>query len=160
MSRAVHPGWAALIAALLATGCAASSAVDADCAALLTTTRVQYVGHAFGKGEVTLQAAAGEQVRGQMVLRGESPEEPTLTLSAAGTCRHGIARLRIAGLDAPDAPLRVLGGRLVVVRDGELMGGALGMWRAEVMKKGAEEPRQLHGYLRSLEAGVGEVSLR
>lgn len=152
--------WLPLGLAWLGASCTLAAPADADCAALLTTTDVRYVGHAFGRGEVTLSASAGDQVRGQMVLRGESADEPPMTLSAAGSCRHGIARLRIAALDGPDAPVRILGGRLVVVRDGELMGGALGMWRAEIMKKGSDQPREVHGYLRSVEAGVGEVSVR
>ena len=156
-SRTLALGFAVATAGLV-TGC---DGLDEGCQALLGPTPVQYVGHAFGKGEVELRAAEGRSVQGQVILRGESPEEPTLILPAVGVCRDGVARLRLAGVDHPEAKTRVLGGRLVLVHDADLLGQDFGMWQAEVMPKDGGKQRTMHGYMRERSADTaGSVAVR
>lgn len=138
-----------LLVALLAAAAACDvTAPDPTCAPLLTTKPIRYVGHVHGDGEVALAPAGGERVEGKLILRGASPGDPVVALAATGTCRGGVAKLRLAAAGVPTAELRVLGGRLVLVHDAELLGHEFGMWRVEVVPKGAAAPRELHGYLR------------
>jgi hypothetical protein len=143
-----HAALAALVFG--AIGCQLGAAPDPACEALLTTTRVQYVGHAFGRGEITLRRseAVPGQIEGGMILRSDKPEDVPLQLAASGTCKNGVARMRLAGANHPSSDLRILGGRFVMIEDAELFGHRFGMWRVEVITKSNEATRELHGYFR------------
>jgi hypothetical protein len=126
----------------------------------MTTTRVQYVGHAFGRGEITLRRSerVPGQIEGNMALYGERAEDPPMMLAASGECHDGVARLRLAGAHHPESDLRILGGRFVMIEDQELLGHRFGMWRAEVQSKSEEKPRELHGYFRERRDEEGAVA--
>ncbi len=133
---------------VIGLGAIACDGPSNDCAPLMGKTEIQYVGHAFGRGEVEITAAGGDRVEGRVVLRGEQEGDAVLSLGATGTCRDGVARLRLGGADHPQAKARVLGGRLVLVHDAELLGHDFGMWRARMKPKDGADEHEIHGYLR------------
>lgn len=132
-----------LVLALTALACHAQ---DEGCRALMGTTAVHYQGDAVGEGEITLRSTGVRRVVGRLALRGEAEIDFT-RLEAYGTCQDGVARLRLAGVDEPKAPARVLGGRVLLVHDEELFGEDFGTWRARIAPKDGSPEQEVQGQL-------------
>ncbi len=131
---------------VLALSALACHAQDEGCRALMGRTTVHYQGDAVGEGEITLRSTGVRRVEGRLALRGKGELDLT-RLEAYGTCRDGVVRLRLAGVDEPSAPARVLGGRVLLVHDDELLGEDFGTWRARIAPKDGGAEQEVQGQL-------------
>lgn len=138
-----------LLFAVCSSAC--TTAAPDPCAFDEVRLPADFLGDAFGRGEVTVERKPDGELVGRVVLaqmEGQDNEAQGAALDIAGSamCVDGLVKVELGAGVTRDGQLKVLGGEVHVVlaRPG-LVEQPFGTWRAELQRDEWPKPRQMSG---------------
>ena len=140
----------AVLAVVLLSACDQQLGTLASCEKYSGAYNVAYVGHALGKGRLTLKASEQRKdiLESQLTLWDETGTDAVLNLVGPGSCEEGLISLRFGSADHPQSRVRVLGGTATIVPPQGKVAELFGTWNAETELKQTGAQRSLTGFFR------------